>query len=118
MRRNEVPQGTWESTSVQYGLATYYGKWHHGKKTASGEPFDMYAMTAAHLHFRLQTVVRVTNLRNGKSVIVRINDRGPYGNPDRVIDLSMGAAGKLDMVRTGVVPVRIEVVTAGVGKKN
>jgi rare lipoprotein A len=71
----------------------------------------MYALTAAHLSLRMQTRVKVTNLRNGKSVIVRINDRGPYGNRKRIIDLSYAAARALDMIEAGVIPVRVEIVS-------
>lgn len=93
---------------VQEGLATWYGGNFHGRKTASGERFDKNAMTAAHRKLRFNTVVRVTNKRNGKSVQVRINDRGPFGRA--VIDLSEGAARELDMIKAGIVPVRIEVL--------
>lgn len=93
---------------VQEGLASWYGGKHHGGPTASGERFDKYAMTAAHRKLPMNTRVRVTSKRNGRSVVVRINDRGPYGRA--VIDLSEAAAQKLDMIDAGVVPVRIEVV--------
>ncbi len=93
------------------GNATWYGGRFHGRKTASGERFDKNAMTAAHRTLAFGTVVRVTNLRNGKRVTVRINDRGPYGK-GRVIDVSENAARKLGMLRAGVVPVSIEVVAA------
>ena len=87
------------------GMATFYGKHEHGGPTASGERFNMYAMTAAHKTLPMQTRVKCTNLRNGRSVTVRINDRGPYGK-GRVIDLSWAAAKELDMLEAGVVPVR------------
>jgi len=90
------------------GQATWYGKNHHGGPTASGERFDMNAMTAAHKTLPMQTRVSCTNLRNGRSVTVRINDRGPYGR-GRVIDLSWAAAKQLDMIDDGVVPVRCQV---------
>ena len=99
-----------KSDHVQMGDATFYGKPHHGGPTASGERFNMYALTAAHLHLPMNTKVRVTNLRNGRSVVVRINDRGPYGNRKRIIDLSYAAARELDMIEAGVVPVRVEIV--------
>ena len=94
---------------AETGLGTWYGKQQHGGPTASGERFDMWALTAAHKHLPLGSRVRVTNLKNEKSVIVRINDRGPYGK-GRIIDLSFAAAKALDMVDAGVVPVRVEVV--------
>ena len=95
-------------SGVQDGLASWYGGKHHGGPTASGERFDKNAMTAAHRKFRMNTMVRVTNKRNGKTVVVRINDRGPYGRA--IIDLSEEAARRLDMIEAGVVPVHLEVV--------
>jgi rare lipoprotein A len=95
---------------VQTGLATWYGGKHHGGPTASGERFNKHAMTAAHLTLRMNTRVRVTNQRNGRSVILRINDRGPYGNKRRIIDVSEAAARKLGMIEAGVVPVKVEVL--------
>jgi rare lipoprotein A len=89
------------------GQASYYGARHHGNKTASGERFDQHALTAAHRNLPFGSMVRVTNLRNDKTVVVRINDRGPYAKK-RIIDLSQQAAKQLDMLRDGVVPVRIE----------
>lgn len=78
--------------------------------TASGERFDKHALTAAHRTLPFGTRVRVTNTRNGRSVVVRINDRGPYGPRRRVIDVSEAAARKLEMIDDGVVPVTLEVV--------
>jgi len=91
------------------GMASWYGKRYHGKQTASGEPYDMYAMTAAHTTLPIPSYVRVTNLDNERSVIVRINDRGPFLG-DRLIDLSYVAAHKLGIVRNGAAPVEIETV--------
>ncbi|WP_192894145.1 septal ring lytic transglycosylase RlpA family protein [Guyparkeria sp. SCN-R1] len=91
------------------GLASWYGKKFHGRPTSSGEPYDMYKMTAAHKSLRLPTYVRVTNLDNGKSVVVRVNDRGPFVD-GRIIDLSYAAAHKIEMTGKGTVPVEIEVV--------
>jgi rare lipoprotein A len=96
--------------TVKYGQAVWYGPKYHNKKTASGEIFDMYALTAAHRSLPFGTKVKVTNLKNGKSVIVTINDRGPFGKKERIIDLSYGAALKLDMIKNGVVPVKIEIL--------
>lgn len=92
---------------VQRGIASWYGKKFHGRLTSSREPYDMYAMTAAHPQLPLPTYVQVTNLRNGKQVILRVNDRGPF-HDNRVIDLSYTAALKLDIVKqgTGLVEVR------------
>jgi rare lipoprotein A len=97
-------------TGVQEGLATWYGGELQGSPTASGERFNKNAMTAAHRTLPLQTRVRVTNKRNGKSVVVRINDRGPFGNKKRIIDLSEAAARVIGIIDAGVAPVRLEVV--------
>ncbi len=92
------------SVTVQHGLATWYGR---GRGTASGERFNKHAMTAAHRTFPFGTRARVTNKRNGRSVIVRINDRGPFVR-GRIIDVSEAAAERLGMKRDGVVPVKVE----------
>ncbi len=92
---------------VQVGVASWYGEAHQGRRTASGEPFDMRGMTAAHRTLPLGTIVRITNLENGRVVKVRITDRGPYAG-DRVIDVSAKAAAELGMTREGIVRVRIE----------
>lgn len=89
------------------GTASYYGKAHHGKRTASGERFNQNALTAAHRTLPFGTRVKVTNLANGRSVIVRINDRGPFGR-GRIIDVSRKAAEQLNMLRTGTARVRLE----------
>jgi rare lipoprotein A len=96
--------GAATAADVQHGLATWYGR---GRGTASGERFDRRAMTAAHRSLPFNTRVRVTNKRNGRSVIVRINDRGPFVR-DRIIDVSEAAAEVLGMKRAGVVPVKLE----------
>jgi rare lipoprotein A len=95
---------------VQVGKASWYGARHHGKRTASGERFDQHALTAAHRKLPFGTLVRVTNRANGRSVVVRINDRGPFGGGGRIIDVSHAAAKRLGMVEAGVAPVRVEVV--------
>lgn len=95
---------------VQEGYASWYGGSLHGSKTASGERFNKNAMTAAHRTLPLQTRVRVINKRNGRSVVVRINDRGPFGKRTRIIDVSEAAARKLGMIDAGVAPVRLEVI--------
>lgn len=92
----------------QVGTASWYGPWHHGKKTASGEKFDQHKLTAAHPTLPLGTEAVVTNLENGRQVEVKINDRGPYAK-DRAIDLSAKAAAKLGMKDKGVAQVKIEV---------
>ncbi|HFC53134.1 MAG TPA: septal ring lytic transglycosylase RlpA family protein, partial [Gammaproteobacteria bacterium] len=91
------------------GTASWYGEKFHGKFTSSGEPYDMYAMTAAHRTLPLPTYVRVTNLRNGRSVVVKVNDRGPF-HDNRLIDLSYVAAAKLDMLDTGTAPVEVRAI--------
>jgi rare lipoprotein A len=98
---------------VQTGLASYYGPGFHGEETASGEIFDQRKMTAAHRTLPLGTVVRVTNLENGRRVVLRVTDRGPYGRNYRkgtVIDVSTGAARRLGFIRDGLTRVRIDVV--------
>ncbi len=91
------------------GLASWYGEGFHGRQTANGEIYDMDALTAAHRTLPLGTVVRVTNMENGRQVHLRINDRGPYVN-GRILDLSRRAALELGMLEHGVSPVQIEVV--------
>ncbi len=91
---------------IERGVASWYGPGFHKFRTSTGEPYDMYAMTAAHKTLPLPAYVRVTNLQNGRSVVVRVNDRGPFvGN--RIIDLSYTAAAKLDMVRSGTAFVEV-----------
>ena len=91
----------------QQGIASWYGKDFHGKKTSNGETYDMYAMTAAHKTLPLGVNVRVTNLQSGRSIVVRINDRGPFV-AGRIIDLSLAGARELGIVQAGTAPVRIE----------
>ncbi len=91
----------------QEGVASWYGKKFHGRKTSNGETYDMYAMTAAHKTLPMNVHLKVTNLNNGKSTVVRVNDRGPFVR-SRIIDLSYTAAKELDVVGPGTAPVRIE----------
>jgi rare lipoprotein A len=93
----------------QKGTASWYGRYFHGKATASGEPFDMYQFTAAHRQLPLGTFVRVTNLKNGESVVVRVNDRGPVPTT-RIIDLSYGAARMIGLSGPGLEPVRLDIL--------
>ncbi|MES1941935.1 rare lipoprotein A [Salinisphaera sp. T5B8] len=95
---------------TQTGRASWYGKQFHGRRTSSGEPYNMFKMTAAHKRLPIPSYVRVTNLDNGKQAIVRVNDRGPF-HDGRIIDLSYVAARRLGVVAHGSVPVRIETVT-------
>jgi rare lipoprotein A len=97
---------------VERGVASWYGTEFHGLRTSTGEPYDMFAMTAAHKTLPLPCFARVTNLANGRSVVVRINDRGPFV-ANRIIDLSYSAATKLDMIRNGTAFVEVEVLTPG-----
>lgn len=94
---------------IYRGIASWYGPDFHGKLTSNGEVYDMHAMTAAHKTLPISTVVRVTNLENGLSAIVRINDRGPFVDT-RIIDLSNSAARKIKMIAKGTAPVRLEVL--------
>jgi rare lipoprotein A len=94
------------------GRASYYSDEFHGRKTANGETFDMNALTAAHRTLPFNTILRVTNLENGREVTVRVNDRGPFVG-ERVIDLSLAAARELDLELTGTAMVRIEVLEMG-----
>jgi len=98
-----APQG------VETGQASWYGKAHQGHLTASGERFDMHALTAAHRTLPFGTIVRVTHLKSGRSVDVRINDRGPY-HSGRIIDLSYEAARKLGIVGRGTARVKVTVI--------
>lgn len=95
---------------VQKGVASYYADDFHGKKTANGEKFDMNTLTAAHPRIRFNTLLRVTNSENGKSVVVRVNDRGPYVG-GRILDLSKAAAQKIDMIRSGTATISAEVIS-------
>jgi|TARA_B100001142_G_scaffold191185_1_gene190275 rare lipoprotein A len=100
---------------TQIGIASYYGKKFHKKRTANGEIFNMYKVSAAHKSYPLGTKVRVTNLENGKSLKLVINDRGPFVS-GRIIDLSYKAARKLGFVNQGTVKVRIDVLRLGDNK--
>jgi len=97
------------------GVSSFYAEDFHGKLTANGEVYDMYGLTAAHKTLPLNTVCRVTNLENDKSLILRINDRGPYIK-GRILDCSYGAAKKLDFINQGTTKVKIEVIEWGDNK--
>src|SRR5438067_6310058 len=109
--RNYIP-----ATSLrpykERGLASWYGRRFHNQKTSTGEPYDMYAMTAAHPTLPLPSYARVTNLANGRSVVVRVNDRGPF-HPGRIIDVSRAAAQVLGMIERGTTRVHIESLGEG-----
>ena len=95
--------------ATETGEASWYGERFQGRRTASGEPFDMHALTAAHRTLPFGTRCRVTSLRSGRMVIVRINDRGPWSK-GRIIDVSRAAAEALGMIAAGHVPVKVEVL--------
>ena len=100
---------------IMNGVSSFYAEDFHGKLTANGEVYDMYGVTAAHKTLPLNTVCRVTNVENNKSLILRINDRGPY-IAGRILDYSYGAAKKLDFINQGTTKVKIEVIEWGDGK--
>jgi len=99
---------------VERGVASWYGPGFHKERTSAGEPYDMYGMTAAHKTLPLPAYVRVTNLQNGRTVIVRVNDRGPFVD-NRIIDLSYTAASRLDMLRDGTAIVEVRAIDPAVG---
>lgn len=107
-------------SSVGYtakGDASWYGRKFHGRTTSSGEPYDMFRMTAAHKTLPLPSYLRVTNLENGREVVVRVNDRGPF-HSDRIIDLSYAAAVRLDIIGNGTAPVKLVALQAGAQPQN
>jgi len=97
---------------VERGVASWYGTKFHGRRTSSGEPYDMYAMTAAHTRLPLPTYVQVTNLDNGRTVVVKVNDRGPFAR-NRIIDMSYAAAHRLGMVERGTARVEVRAIDPG-----
>ena len=109
-----TPQRSYTSGQLLKGMASWYGPGFNGRRTASGERFRQNELTAAHKTLPFGTIVRVTNLQNTRTVDVRINDRGPFVR-GRIIDLSKGAAERLRMIRTGVVPVEVRVLRLGTG---
>jgi rare lipoprotein A len=108
----EIQKQAVKTKPYQVGTASWYGEYFDGKPTASGEDYDMYDMTAAHPTLPLGSYVRVTNLRNGRAVVVKVNDRGPIVE-GRIIDLSYGAAQALQFQRRGLQKVRLDVVKRG-----
>tara|TARA_B100001029_G_C14764185_1_gene287612 strand:- start:54 stop:596 length:543 start_codon:yes stop_codon:yes gene_type:complete len=115
-KKNKSNTKTYNPKKTIYkGMSSFYGPKFHGKLTANGEIFDMYGVTAAHKEFPFNTITRVTNENNGKSLIIRINDRGPYID-GRILDCSFGAAKKLGFVSEGVAPVKIEIMEWGDGE--
>lgn len=112
VRRSSPPKAAEEGAIIGSGIASWYGPNFHGKLTANGERYNMNDFTAAHKTLPFNTVVRVDNVENGKSVVVRINDRGPYV-ANRIIDLSRKAAQQIDMIGNGTASVRLMVVREG-----
>ena len=112
-KRGKPSQGPAPAGYVEEGNASWYGVPFNGRRASNGEIYDMYKLTAAHRTLPFETVVRVTNLTNGKSTTVRITDRGPFVE-NRIIDLSLAAAREIESIGPGVVPVRVEVLTPGV----
>jgi rare lipoprotein A len=112
-KRNKSASAPAPTGYTEEGNASWYGVPFHGRHASNGEIYDMYKLTAAHRTLPFETMVRVTNLNNGKSTVVRITDRGPFVD-NRVIDLSLAAAREVDSVGPGVVPVRVEVLSPGV----
>ena len=108
--KSEVRTQAGKPKAYQIGMASWYGEYFQGKPTASGEPYEMYDMTAAHLTLPLGSMVRVTNLRNGRAIVVRVNDRGPIV-PGRIIDLSYSAAEALQFRSRGLQRVRLDLVS-------
>jgi rare lipoprotein A len=98
------------------GIASYYADEFHGRKTSNGEVYDMHALTAAHKTLPFNTTVKVVNLENRRSVVVRVNDRGPFKD-DRVIDVSLEAAKQLGLIANGTGPVKIEIIELGMDRR-
>lgn len=112
-KRSKPSQAPAPAGYIEEGNASWYGVPFNGRRASNGEIYDMYKLTAAHRTLPFETVVRVTNLNNGKSTTVRITDRGPFVD-NRIIDLSLAAAREIESIGPGVVPVRVEVLTPGV----
>ena len=112
-RAPAAPPAPLPANYSEEGIASWYGVPYHGRRAANGEIYDMYKLTAAHRTLPFDTVVRVTNEKNGKQIEVRITDRGPFVE-GRIIDLSLGAARELDMVGAGIAPVRLTLVSGAV----
>ena len=109
---DNYPKISTDRQIFQKGIATWYGPNFHGRKTSSGDIYDMYCFTAAHLTMPLQTIIRVTNIKNNRTVIVRVNDRGPV-NKNLILDLSKIAATNLDIPRKGSGTIEIEILGQG-----
>jgi rare lipoprotein A len=110
--KEKAEEATVDAAYVQEGVASYYADEFHGRTTSNGETFDMNELTAAHQTLPFGTIVKVINKQNGRSVTVRINDRGPFLK-DRIIDLSRAAAEKIGMIGPGTAEVRLEILQLG-----
>lgn len=110
--KHSEKKGSSKSLKTMEGIASYYAEDFNGKKTANGETYDMYKMTAAHRSLPFNTKLKVTNLDNNRSIVVRVNDRGPF-KLERIIDLSLGAATQLGMKGSGTARVKLEVLEWG-----
>lgn len=113
LREDNIDPSNFKPLEIEYGIASYYADKYNGRKTSSGEIYNMYGISAAHISYPMGTIVRVTNLSNNRSLIIPINDRMPIPDNGRVIDLSYGAAKKLDMIQSGTAKVKIEVIKWG-----
>jgi peptidoglycan lytic transglycosylase len=113
LKRGKPSQSPAPEGYLEEGNASWYGVPFNGRRASNGEIYDMYKLTAAHRTLPFETIVRVTNLNNGKSTTVRITDRGPFVD-NRIIDLSLAAAREIESIGPGVVPVRVEVLTPGI----
>ncbi len=114
-KKNSVANSKVKHRKTMSGVSSFYAEDFHGKVTANGETYDMYGLTAAHKTLPFNTIVKVTNLDNTKSLTLRINDRGPYAK-GRILDCSYGAAVKLEFVEHGTARVKIEVIEFGDNK--
>jgi rare lipoprotein A len=112
VHQSSLSNSKFYSGQIITGKSSYYGSKFHGSKTANGEIFDMYKLTAAHRELPFETLLKVTNTKNNKSVIVHVNDRGPFVT-GRILDLSYGAAKKIDMINEGVADVILEIIRLG-----
>lgn len=111
-KQSSSPNSNFYTGQKISGKSSYYGKKFHGRKTANGEIFDMYKLSAAHREMPFMTLIKVTNTKNNKSVLVHVNDRGPFVS-GRILDLSYGAAREIEMINDGVADVIIEIVRLG-----
>jgi len=112
LKEEKIDLNNFHPLETEVGIASYYADKYNGRQTASGEIYNMYGISAAHPSYSMGTIVRVTNLSNNLSVILKINDRMPDFK-NRIIDLSLGAARKLDMIQNGIAKVKIEVIKWG-----